>query len=181
MSTVASTSQSLFQTIMDLLWEGVATKGAVALLIFCVGMIIAKFAGKSLQKIGEAATNSQLWQLLGALLTYLGYGITTIISLSFLGAGTLFVDSLAVVILTISCIVLLLSLQDVLTNVLAGVLMHLRGSFKLSDVVLIDSVSGKITRIELLFITVRTSQGDTIHIPSSLFLKKSARVVHKGK
>lgn len=161
----------------------------VAVIILLIGLIIGKILGRVVQKVLSSleinrlvkksiGLRIRLEEFLGTLTSYAIFITAIIIALDVLHLTTFIKDILTVIIVAVVIFALIISIKDFVPNIIAGITLMKKRSYKEGDFIRIDSTEGQITQMDITEVRITTSEGDTIIIPNSLFLKKEVIKKH---
>lgn len=153
-----------------------------AVIILLIGFIVGRIVGKLLLKVlreiefdktVKKATGYQhsAAELSSNIASYFIYFITIILALESLGLTPFVLNMIVVVIIVILAISIILAVKDFIPNFAGGYSVRTKGLFKKGDIVKVDTVEGKIVKINLLDTHIETHNGDLILIPNSFFIK----------
>ncbi|MGD1895408.1 MAG: mechanosensitive ion channel family protein [Phormidesmis sp.] len=136
---------------------------AIAIIIFFVGRVIARFAKRVVKKI---MTRARIDPTLTVFATnILFYAIMSFVVLAVLGQVGIETTSLVAAI-GAAGLAIGLALQGSLTNFAAGIIIIIFRPFQVGDWVEADGYSGYILEIELLMTTLKTLDNRTVVIPN---------------
>jgi len=163
----------------------------IALIILLIGFIIAKILGRLLQRVlHEIELNKIIkkitWlkinieQIVSIFLTYFIYFLTIIMALNQIGLTTTVLNMLSAAILIIIVISIFLSIKDSVPNAIIGFSILRRGNIKEGDYIKTKDVAGRVEKITLTEVQLKTRKGDIIHIPNSI-LAKSEYTIRRPK
>lgn len=76
--------------------------------------------------------------------------------------------------------VIAFSIQDTLTNIIGGTVIHLENSFKPGDMIEIDGKQGILRELRWRYATLETLDGDILIIPNIMFMKGVVNVMGKA-
>lgn len=176
-------------TYLDIIFSQLFTKVIVAVVILLIGFVIARIVGKLVQKIlheielnnilKKAGVKLQLEDLLSNIATYLIYFFTIIWALNSMGLTTTILNMLSAAFLILIIISIILAIKDFFPNLISGFFIYRKGIIKVGDKIKVGNITGKVKRITLIETEIKTSSGDTIHIPNSTLTKKEVLVKKK--
>ncbi|MFH1848869.1 MAG: mechanosensitive ion channel domain-containing protein [archaeon] len=158
------------------------TRIMVAIVIILIGFIIARLLGKTVQRIlHELEVNAvvkravgiriSLEEIIGSFVRYFAYFMTLVMALDQLGLKTYVLNIISAAIIIIIVISVLLSIKDLIPNVISGLILHRKGFIKEGDRIRLDDVEGKIVHINLVETKIRTKEKDIISLPNSMLTK----------
>lgn len=153
-------------------WQELLRQAGMSLLIFAGFWIIAKVVQKVLTRVGTSQhIDQELASFIGrtAKIAVLVLGLIT--ALSHLGIDV----SAMVAGLGLTGFALGFALKDVISNVLAGVLILIYKPFQKDDCIKIKSYEGKVVSTDLRY-TVLLSDGLTVYVPNSLLFTDAITV-----
>lgn len=137
-----------------------------ALIIFGAGVVVA-YAAKTASHRVIRRHNAVLARLVSRVLAGLVIAIALVYALSQLGIQV----GIVLGALGVGGIALAFAMQDILSNLIAGVILQLRQPFTYRDLVRIDSYEGTVTDITLRAVEMRLLSGETVIIPSATVLQ----------
>lgn len=158
----------------------------ISVVIFVIGLIVGRLAGNFVRKLlGElevnrvvkraTSTSPNVEDRAGTIVSYLIYAFAGILALDQLGVATPLLIGFGGFILLIVALAFILGVKDYIPNFIAGILIYKKELFLKGDVISIDDLTGKVTKIGLVETELR-SGGDRIFIPNSTIIKKEVRV-----
>lgn len=160
----------------------------VALIILLIGFVIAKLAGRLVQRVLHEAEMDVLLKKAGAKVSfeaalshiaeYFVYFITIIFALNQLGITVVVLYILAVAALAVLIISVFLGMRDFIPNFMAGWYIYRKELIKEGQYVKINDVSGKLVKLSLLDARIRTKKGDLIYLPNSAVIR--SKIVKKN-
>lgn len=153
-------------------WQELLQQAGMSLLIFLGFWIVAKIVQKVLTRVGTSQhIDQELASFIGrtAKIAVLVLGLIT--ALSHLGIDV----SAMVAGLGLTGFALGFALKDVISNVLAGVLILIYKPFQKDDCIKIKSYEGKVVSTDLRY-TVLLSDGLTVYVPNSLLFTDAITV-----
>lgn len=160
----------------------------VALIILLIGFVIAKLAGRLVQRVLYEAEMDVLLKKAGAKVSfeaalshiaeYFVYFITIIFALNQLGITVVVLYILAVAALAVLIISVFLGMRDFIPNFMAGWYIYRKELIKEGQYVKINDVSGKLVKLSLLDARIRTKKGDLIYLPNSAVIR--SKIVKKN-
>lgn len=158
-----------------------------AVIILLIGFIIAKLAGRMIQKVLHEAELDNLLKKAGAkisfesvlshLAEYFIYLITVIFALNQIGITTVVLYIIALAAVVVLVVSAFLGLKDFIPNFIAGLVIYRKELIKEGAKVSINGVSGKVVKLSLLDTKIKTGKGDIIYLPNSIVVK--SKIVHK--
>ena len=166
-------SFSLWDSI-DGHWQELSQQAGMSILIFAGFWVAAKIGQKVLMRVGTSQhIDQELASFIGrtAKIAVLILGLIT--ALSHLGIDV----SAMVAGLGLTGFALGFALKDVISNVLAGVLILIYKPFQKDDCIKIKSYEGKVISTDLRY-TVLLSDGLTVYVPNSLLFTDAITVTY---
>lgn len=169
-----------WEYLMELL-RPIISKALVAVIIVMLGFILGKFIGKTVQWLlrlvdinrrwkGFTGINWRLEEIISGFISVVIYFIGIIMALNVLGLTASLAKIVSYGIISLIFISLFLAINDFLPNFISGFTIAKR--LKQHDIVLLDSVKGKIADMTWTDVKIVADNGDILYIPHSLFLKK---------
>ncbi|MCA9478443.1 MAG: mechanosensitive ion channel [Nanoarchaeota archaeon] len=160
----------------------IATRLVVGIIIFLVGLIIARIASKITQKIlrdfsldgtvqKKTGIKTSFEKLISGSVFFLVMMIFLVISLNYIGITNVILNILSIAVIVIVTISLLLAIKDSVPNIIAYRAIRQKGELQEGDLITIENATGTIEEISLFQVRIRKGT-DIIYIPNSLFLKK---------
>ena len=158
------------------------TKFLIALVILLIGFIIARILGRLLQRLlHEIELNNivkrfskmkiNLEEVIGICLTYFIYFLTIIMALNQIGLTTTILNMLSAAILIIIVFSIFLSIKDSVPNVIVGFSILRKGNVQEGDYIKTRDFAGRVERITLTEVQLKTRKGDIIYVPNSRLIK----------
>ena len=177
------------QNLKELL-EPFFSKIVVGVIVLLMGFIIGKFTKRLVQKIlSEIGVNENIRKVikkrvrveefLSSLTGIFIYFITVVMVLEILGLSEVIVHILTIGVLVLMVALTILTMRDFIPNVLASQALNKKEHLEIGTPIEIDNIKGTIKEMNLNDIQIETSKGDIVHIPNSLFIKKTFRTVKK--
>lgn len=166
------------------------SKIVIAVLILLIGLIIGKLAGLIIKRVlNELRLDKQikakafkfsLEKFISNLVSYIIYIIAIIMSLNRLGLTTAILAIIAGLIVLVILVSFVLSIRDFFPNFFTGLRIKMKKLFSEGDEIQIKEVSGKIISLGFLETRIKTSSGEEIIIPNSIFNKRQVVVRKKN-
>jgi len=158
-------------------------RGAAAVIILLAGLIIANILSKLTKKLLKEFEINKIFKtklnvtlpvenIISGTLKYLIYFITIILSLNQLGIATQVLYIILIGILIIVIAIILLSIKDLIPNVISGFLIYKQKKIKVGDIIQIKELEGKIIEINLLETKIETKNKEVVHLPNLLVTKE---------
>jgi|SRR3989338_291665 len=155
----------------------------LAIVILLVGLIIGRIFGRVLLKFfQEAELNSwarkvhikfSLEELLAKSTEIVIYVITILLTLNQIGVAKIFIIVLIVFILLISLVSIILGIRDFIPNYFAG--LKIKKRFNIGYHLKLGHIKGRIEKINLVEIKIRTQKGDVFLVPHAYTMKFYSR------
>lgn len=141
----------------------------LALVIFLIGLYLARLASKLLRRALEARQlKLQVIQMLARITYWTVVILVTTMALQTIGFNlTAFLAGLGILGFTVG-----FALQDVSKNFIAGILMLLSQPFELGDVIEVGGYTGNVQAIELRATELKTLDGKQVLIPNAEVFSK---------
>ncbi len=168
----------------------VYTNVILAFIILLGGIILAKIVGRLIEKVlKEIELNKflkkttsikiSIEELIANIVTYLLYFIAIIAALDQLGIATtiLYFISLGIIIIIVASI--LLGLRDLFPNIIAGIHLYQKRVLKEGDNLKVGDVKGKVVKVSLTEIRIKTKKDDIIYLPNSILIKQKVTKLKK--
>lgn len=160
-----------------------------AVIILLIGFIIAKLAGRLVQRVLHEAELDSLLKSAGAKVSfeialariaeYFVYFVTIIFALNQLGIAAFVLYILVIAAILVLIVSVFLGLKDFIPNFMAGWYIYRKGLIKEKQNIRINGVSGRVVKLSLLDVRIKTKKGDLIYMPNSIVL--NSRIVKKKK
>ncbi len=160
----------------------------VAVVILLVGLTIGLLVKRILNKILHEIELDKIVKRLGKsyslekrisdLAAYLIYFITLVIFLNQLGIASIVLYILVGAVLLLLGATFLLGIKDFIPNLVAGLMIYKKGYWKKGKKIKIDEIEGKIEKIGLVEMEIKTKKGDKIYLPNSLLIKSKVWLKH---
>jgi small conductance mechanosensitive channel len=172
-------------------FSGLINKVILATIILMSGFIIGKVFSKIISKIlKEFNINKIIYDISGIkyeieeiithFVLYFTYFISIIIALKQLGIATEVLNILSSVIIILIGIFVLLSVKDFIPNIISGIIIYQKKTFKKGDEIEFKNIIGTVSEITLLDTRLKTKKGDIIIIPN-VNLTKNEIIKKKNK
>lgn len=155
-------------------------KSIVATIILLVGLLMGSVTKKILRKLLQEIELDKVIKKLGKkyslekrlsnLAAYLIYIITFFFVLDYLKITFIILYIILGVLLLIIGGTFLLGIKDFIPNFLGGLIIY-RRKYEVGKKIKVGRVEGRIERIGLLEMEIRTKKGDLIYLPNSLLVK----------
>ncbi len=159
-----------------------------AMFIFIIGALLAERIGGIMVQVFRAGritglvdeTNAEipLYRVVGEAVKYLGYLITTIVVLSFLGVADTVIHILIAVLALGMTLAFLLAGRHLLTNIAISIYFQISHIFRGGEQVTIGDYTGEIIGIRPLYTKIR-SHGQTYYVPNTTLI--SEIIEHNGE
>ncbi len=169
------------------IFEGLVVQVLSALVIIILGLIFGRLVGKLVSRLiyetdmrilFRGSRNLQRFEkAISALCAYFVYFISIIIALRILGLANYFLYLVAVVILVIIALITLLAIKDFFPNFISGHYVREQNMFGLGDIISAGRIKGKVSRMGLTQIVVKTENDEIIHIPYYLLAHEKIKKV----
>ncbi|HKF68768.1 MAG TPA: mechanosensitive ion channel family protein [Vicinamibacterales bacterium] len=165
--------QTVTAKLMDWAQNGllILPNAVIAVLVVVLGWIAARIISTIVERlVGRFSPNSDVVRLLGfaAYVTLLAGGI-------FIALGVLHLDKTVTSLLTgvgILGLTLGFALQDVASNLMAGLLIELNHPFRLNDVIETNNFVGRVSRITLRDTQIAQLDGQIVVVPNKEIFNK---------
>lgn len=152
-----------------------------AIVVLLIGLIIGLIVKKLLKKILHEIELDQIVKKLGKaydlekrisnLASYLIYFLFFVWALRLLGITSVILYILGGVILLLLGATFLLGVKDFIPNLVAGIVIYRKNYWKKGKKIKINGMEGKIDKLGLLEMEIKTKKGDKIYVPNSLLIK----------
>ena len=160
----------------------IATRVLMGVVIFLVGLIIARISSKITQRVlRDFAIDGALKKKTGIKTSFENFisrsvffivmMIFLVISLNYIGVTSIIVNVLSIAVIIVVMISLLLAIKDNVPNIIAYRSIRQKNTILEGDTITMDHTIGIVEDITLFQIKIK-NKTDTIYIPNSLFLKK---------
>jgi hypothetical protein len=180
---------ALVEDEFHILLEGLnstSLKLTLGILIFLIGFIIGKLAGRAFYKIlREAEINAFLKSaaglkinadhILSSALSYIIYFVSLVLALQQINLVNLVLYIFSVGILLALFISMFLAVRDIVPNFIAGIYLYSR-DIKEGSVVEINEIKGKILHLDLLHIKIECKNKDILYIPNINVVRSRIKV-----
>ena len=168
----------LSQLVKDAI-SAFTSKIIVATIILLIGFIIGKIIGKvilralheiELNKIVKKVSgiNIHLEEILSGFLTYFIYFLAVVMALRHLGLATDILNILSGAVILIIAISIILSIKDIIPNVISGIIIHHKKFITVGDHIEVMDMKGTVKEISLTELIILSKNGDIIRIPNSI-------------
>ncbi len=164
----------------------IATNSIAAIVILLLGFILAKVAGRFVQKLLHEAELDKILRKAGAKVgfeealahaaEYVIYFITVVVALNQLGITTTVLYFLAGALVIVLVLSVFLGIKDFIPNFMAGLAIYKRELFKEGKTISVNGITGKVVKLSLLETRIKTAKKDIISLPNSLIIKSKVRV-----
>ena len=152
---------------MELILKYVEKYG-YSILIIAIGWILAPFIKKRIIKLSKKATDKGILTFVASCVGILIKLISIVIALDTVGVEmSVIVGAFSAVGLGVS-----LALKDNMANVAAGMQILFTKPFTVGDYIQVDTSEGYVTRIEVMYIVLKTYAAQEIILPNSVVIQK---------
>lgn len=142
----------------------------VAFVVFILGIIVIKYLSKVAYKyIDKKSKDPLVSDFLVNIISIVFFIFLIVITLSILGWGSITNKILAGA--GIGTFVIGLALKDIGENFLAGILMAFRRPFRVGDLIEIQGLKGRVTKLTLRETSIKSLDGRDIYIPNGLIVR----------
>ena len=187
--TVVSTVASSAESVNTILSGGIVGNIILAVVILLIGFVIGSIVGKVVTKILSAVEidmfikktgiKIQLESFLGRVASYLVYFLVVLMALDQIGVKVIVLQVLAVALLVLLLLSLILSVRDFLPNFFAGAFAVKGKLLGVGDRLRIHGVEGRVERLGVVNVRMKTKKGDVIFIPYSNLVRSDFAVKRK--
>lgn len=154
-----------------------------AFLILIITLVIANIVVNILKRIlrgielnhlleRELKIKLHLEQTLTSISKYIIYLVGLIAILNKLGISTKIIWTIFGVILLLILIFTILSLKDLVPNILAGIYINQTKKIRIGETIKIKNIEGKVLAIKLLETKIETKNKETVFVPNSILNKE---------
>ncbi len=165
----------------------IITNIVAGLLVIGFGIIIGNILKVVIKKIiqsfeverllGEIGVRFPIEEFVGSIVQYGLYIAGLVLGLTFLGLEKIVLVGILIGLFILLALFILLSIKDFIPNFFAGIMIALKKKFKVGDLIEMNTIEGKIVRMGLSEMEVKTKDGDLVIIPNVLvsrnvFIKK---------
>ncbi|MBI4144873.1 mechanosensitive ion channel [Candidatus Woesearchaeota archaeon] len=158
-----------------------ASNLVIAAIILVIGFLVAKVLERLLHRIlhglelnrilKKAGFRFPLEESIPQLIKYFIYVSTVIVSLNQLNLMGALVGLIAIVVILIIITGMVFGLRDFIPNFIAGIRIHRRGFVKEGDRIRVRDIEGEVRDIKLLETRIKTSSGDLLFVPNTMFVR----------
>lgn len=142
----------------------------MAVLVFFVGFFTIKYVSKLASNIIDQKSNDPLISdFIINIISFILMLLLVMICMSILGWGSITDKILAGA--GIGTFVIGFALKDIGENFLAGILMAFKRPFRVGDLIEVESIKGKVTKMSLRETTIKTLDGKDVFVPNAMILK----------
>lgn len=142
-------------------------KYAVAFVVLAIGYFVVRFGVHRFVKAVSSKVPADLTTILNYFLFYAVYLLLVATVLQSIGINISAVIAAA----GVAGVAIGFAAQTSLSNIISGVMLVLERSFKVGDIVLVDTARGTIESIGLMAMTLRTADNKSIRIPNEQLIK----------
>lgn len=185
-STIITAEDKLLY-LKDLL-QPIFSKILVAIIILLIGFTIGKFLKRLVQRLlAELELNSMIRrffdrrmlveEFISSLVGVAIYVVTILTVLEVLGLSALVMKILTVGVLVIMIALAILTVKDFLPNLIAWLTIHRKEHIDKGTIIEIEHCKGTVKETSWNDVEIETEQGDVLHIPNSLFIKKTFKTL----
>ena len=168
---------------MDFFLTGTPYKLILSLIIILSGFVVGKLINKLLSRfLKEIELNSifktnfkisfNIEKLIINLITFTIYSLSLIYALYQIGLARIILYILFLIFMLLIVFSMALGIRDFFPNLFGGIQISKKKYFKEGNIIEIDNIKGKVTKLNLFHTEVTTKNGDVIYIPNSLVSKK---------
>lgn len=160
----------------------IVTTVVVGIIIFLVGLIIARIASKVIQRLlKDVSLDGTVKQSIGIKTSFERFlsgsvffiimMVFLVLALNYIGVTSLILNILSIALIIVVLVSLILTIKENIPNLVAYRTIRQKNMVKEGDQITIDNASGTIEEISL-FHTKIQKQKDILYIPNSLFISK---------
>jgi small-conductance mechanosensitive channel len=172
---------------MAIEYPSIITNIVAGLLVVSFGIIIGNIFRVVIKKViesfeverllGEIGIRFPVEEFTGSLVQYGLYLAGLVIGLTFLGLEKIVLIIILMAIFGVLGIFILLSIKSFIPNFFAGIMIYFKKRFREGDIIEMNTIEGRVVKIGLLDMYVKTKDGDLVIIPNVLisrnvFIKK---------
>lgn len=154
----------------------------VALLIFFIGFMLGRIAGRITKKIlhhmnidfflrKTFGLRISFEDIITGMISYFIYIISFVMALNQLGLSTAILNMVIGGVIVILIISIILSIKDFVPNFVAGLVIREKGFISENDVIRVKDIEGKVTELGIIETIIQNSRGDRIFVPNLIFTK----------
>jgi small conductance mechanosensitive channel len=143
-----------------------SSQALTAAIIFAAGVVLALVLRAVVHRLTERY-NQVIARLLSRAVAALTITVALVYALGEMGIRV----GIVLGALGVGGIALAFALQDILSNLIAGIILQIRQPFTYRDLVRLDDYEGTVTDIKLRAVEMRLLSGETVIIPSSTVLQ----------
>lgn len=169
----------VFDTVLVAL-KAAASKAVIAALILLVGVVLARLIERLVRyalyqvRLDKALLSRgfslPVEALIGNIVKYALYFVTFVVALNEVHITSQVVTVIAFAVIVVVVVSIALGIKDFIPNIWAGFWLYRRRFFQAGDVIEVNGVEGTVVSVDVLETQVRTRNGDTMFLPSSLLL-----------
>ncbi|RLI68225.1 hypothetical protein DRO91_09325 [Candidatus Heimdallarchaeota archaeon] len=144
-----------------------------AILSIVVGLLAGNLVSEVLEQIfvksnlkSSLKINKQILILFSAVAKYILLLVGFILAIAQFDVSESIFQIFSLVVVFVVVVVIIYSLKDIISNMLAARILFGDGLIEIGDVIEIDGFSGKIVRVTPLAIEIETDEGDKILLPN---------------
>lgn len=182
-ATTIITADNKLLYIQELL-QPIFSKILVAIITLLIGFTIGKFVTRISQRFfAELEINNlirrffdrklRVEEFLSSMIGIAIYVITVLTVLEILGLSAIVMRILTVSVLVLIITLAILTIKDFLPNLIAGFTLQRKEHVDKGSIIEIENCKGRVKEMTWNDVEIETEQGDTLHIPNSLFIKKT--------
>jgi len=161
---LAQSDEQIVEQFSGLTWEDWVTAAAVLV----VGLVVSRLLGRAVHK---AASKARLSDFVVMILSRLVSWVVAVVALSLaLQALDVSIGPL-IGALGIAGLALALAFQDILENVIAGLLMLVRRPIAVGHEIITNDFDGTVIDITMKAVVLTTLDGETVHVPNAMVWK----------
>ena len=153
-----------------------------AILIILIGVVISRFLSKLIYKLLISIQLSKflknkinmrlpLEEVISYIIKYLGYFVSLVAALNYMGVGTFVQQFILILILIMIASIVFFSLKDFVPNFIAGLIIHRKNLLKEGDNIKIMGIEGRVSTVDLLYIKIVKKEKELFILPNSVFTK----------
>ena len=189
MGVVNSTLQELNIAFQDL--NPLILNIIIALIMLLIGFILGKLVGTMIKRllshleldkllVSYLRINFKAETFIAGIISFIIYFFTVIAAINQVGLLSILLQIISYVVVIAILVSIVLGLRNIIPNVYAGFTLKKKLNLKTGQKISVGNVSGKITKINTVYVYVKTQEQDLVLVPFSAMLQENVTFKKKS-